>query len=116
MFQKYIIALTVFFSISVQASDSWKKISQSFKGCGDKYEIYAKVGEPFIKLKLKEKWIELKSLDQLKFQEESPMQLRYFSTQYDYEYVQPSLIDGNLPRLIIKKENRENCKMLPTMN
>ena len=116
MFQSLTILVTLFFSVSTQATDSWKKISQSFNGCGEKYEIYAKEGERFLKLKSNNSWIELRSLNQEKFKEESPMQLRFLSSQHDFEYIQPSIVDGNLPRLIIKNNKVKNCKMLSTID
>ncbi len=116
MWLKLCFIFSLIFSIPSQSADNWRKISHSLKSCLENYEVYAKEGEKFLRLKFKNQIVELKSVDLEKFTEESPQQQRYSSLQNDFEYIQPSVIDGNLPRLIIKNENHEICKMVSTKN
>lgn len=116
MFRNLFLFLSISFSLSTYASNGWQKIAYSLKGCGEKFEIYAKKGEKYLKLKSEEKVMMLNSIDQQGFSEESPYQQRYLSSNEEYEYVQPSIIDGNLARLIFKKNKIENCKMISIPN
>jgi hypothetical protein len=116
MFRNLFLFLSISFSLSTYASNGWQKIAHSHKGCGEKFEIYAKKGEKYLKLKSEEKVMMLNSIDQQGFSEESPYQQRYISTHEEYEYVQPSIIDGNLARLKIKNNKIENCKMISISN
>lgn len=116
MFRNLFLFLSISFSLPTYASNGWKKIAYSQKGCGEKYEIYAKKGERFLKLKSEDKFVMLNSIDQQAFSEESPYQQRYLSRHGEYEYLQPSIIDGNLARLKTKNNKIENCKMISISN
>jgi hypothetical protein len=116
MFKNLFLFLSISFSLPTYASNGWQKIAHSHKGCGEKFEIYAKKGEKYLKLKSEEKVMMLNSIDQQGFIEESPYQQRYLSSNEEYEFVQPSIIDGNLARLIVKKNKIENCKMISISN
>jgi hypothetical protein len=117
-----LMSLTILTTGSAWAAQDWKVIAETTK-CTEKFKVLAKEGEKFVYVvDAKEAKTKLSSEDGATFSDHSGKSV-IFSNHNDktatntnkFTFVQPSMVDGNPPKLDVSLNSttgeKDNCKM-----
>src|SRR5690606_29186314 len=113
---KFLFLLTVF-ALSSQsfAAATWKVVAET-TNCEDKIQILAKEGEKYVLAVNGDQKTKLYNQNQSAFEAEPKSTTIYNNSDSDelrYTFIQPSMVEGNLPKINITSNGNEKsrCKM-----
>lgn len=117
-----ILVVVSFFTLTgmLFAATEWKMVASTVSGCQNKLEVLAKEGETFVYVIDGDKKVKLNSIDGSAFSQESGKMLSFTNKNNSsllpdskrYFFGQPSVVDGNPPRLEILQDSQSTkCKM-----
>lgn len=112
---KHLLLLTIIsMSSSSFATSDWKVIAETIS-CDDKIQIFGKTGEKYVLAVNGNQKTRLYNQDGGSFEEEPKSTTIYTNANSDevlYTFIQPSIVEGNPPKINVSSHGEKNrCKM-----
>ncbi len=98
-------------SFNLSAAVNWTSVGET-ENCPQKIEVFAKDGEKFVEVAMNGKRTKLFSVDKTAYSAETPRTTEFTSLDKATTYLQPSMTEGNPPKLsFVSGGSKEICKL-----